>query len=49
MANTDDTARKQDLSQLERFIDIQRRKLLQAHSVMHCLTKCCSMLTAKTQ
>ena len=37
MANTDDTARKQDLSQLERFIDIQRRKLLQAHSVMHCL------------
>ncbi|MGH8236579.1 MAG: hypothetical protein ACREXP_06085 [Steroidobacteraceae bacterium] len=37
MTNTDDTARKQDLSQLERFIDIQRRKLLQAHSVMHCL------------
>ena len=37
MANTDDTARKQDLSQLERFIDVQRRKLLQAHSVMHCL------------
>jgi hypothetical protein len=37
MTNTDDTAKKQELSQLERFLDIQRRKLLQAHSVMHCL------------
>jgi hypothetical protein len=37
MANTDDTAKKQDATQLERFIDVQRRKLLQAHSVMHCL------------
>ncbi len=37
MANTDDTAKKQDVTQLERFLDVQRRKLLQAHSVMHCL------------
>lgn len=46
MANTDDTSKKQNASaetpkriptQLERFIDAQRRKLLQAHSVMHCL------------
>lgn len=46
MANTDDTSKKQNGSveapqrtptQLERFLDVQRRKLLQAHSVMHCL------------
>jgi hypothetical protein len=46
MANTDDTSKKPGVSaetpqriptQLERFIDVQRRKLLQAHSVMHCL------------
>jgi hypothetical protein len=46
MANTDDTSKKQSAAaetpkriptQLERFIDAQRRKLLQAHSVMHCL------------
>ena len=46
MANTDDTSKKQNVSaetpqriptQLERFIDVQRRKLLQAHSVIHCL------------
>ena len=46
MANTDDTSKKQKGSvetpqrtptQLERFLDVQRRKLLQAHSVMHCL------------
>jgi len=46
MANTDDTSKKQNAAaetpkriptQLERFIDAQRRKLLQAHSVMHCL------------
>jgi hypothetical protein len=45
MANPDDTSKKQNGSvetprtptQLERFLDVQRRKLLQAHSVMHCL------------
>ena len=37
MSNTDEAAKQQDLSQLERFLDIRRRKLLQAHSVMHCL------------
>ena len=46
MANTDDTSKKPNgaaetpqriPTQLERFIDAQRRKLLQAHSVMHCL------------
>jgi hypothetical protein len=46
MANTDDTSKKQTGSaetpqrsptQLERFLDVQRRKLLQAHSVLHCL------------
>jgi geranylgeranyl pyrophosphate synthase len=45
MANTDDTSKKQNGSaetqrtptQLERFLEVQRRKLLQAHSVLHCL------------
>ena len=46
MANTDDTSKKQNgmaetpqrtPTQLERFLDVQRRKLLQAHSVLHCL------------
>jgi hypothetical protein len=46
MANTDDTSKKQNSSaetsqrtptQLERFLEVQRRKLLQAHSVLHCL------------
>jgi hypothetical protein len=46
MANTDDTSKKQSGSadasqrtptQLERFLEVQRRKLLQAHSVLHCL------------
>ena len=46
MANTDDTSKKQNssaeapqrtLTQVERFIEVQRRKLLQAHSVLHCL------------
>lgn len=37
MANTDDTAKKQPLSHLELFIEAQRQRLLQAHSVMHCL------------
>ncbi len=37
MANTDDTAKKQPLSHLELFIEAQRKRLLQAHSVMHCL------------
>ena len=46
MANTDDTSKKPGGSgeppqrtptQLERFLDVQRRKLLQAHSVLHCL------------
>jgi hypothetical protein len=46
MANTDDTSKKQggaaaasqrNLTQLEFFLEAQRRKLLQAHSVMHCL------------
>lgn len=46
MANTDDTSKKQNGSaetpqrtptQVERFLEVQRRKLLQAHSVLHCL------------
>lgn len=46
MANTDDTSKKPGVAaetskrkptQLECFIEAQRRKLLQAHSVMHCL------------
>jgi hypothetical protein len=46
MANTDDTSKKQNVSaetpqrtptQLERFLEVQRKKLLQAHSVLHCL------------
>jgi geranylgeranyl pyrophosphate synthase len=46
MANTDDTSKKQNGSteaaqriptQIERFLEVQRRKLLQAHSVLHCL------------
>ena len=37
MANTDDTAKKQTLSPLELYIEVQRKRLLQAHSVMHCL------------
>lgn len=35
MANTDDTAKKQPLSHLELFIEAQRKRLLQVHSVMH--------------
>ena len=46
MANTDDTSKKQNAAaetsqrsptQVERFLEVQRRKLLQAHSVLHCL------------
>ena len=46
MANTDDTSKKPNSSaavpqrtptQVERFLEVQRRKLLQAHSVLHCL------------
>ena len=46
MANTDDTSKKHSCApeasqrtptQVERFIEVQRRKLLQAHSVLHCL------------
>ena len=36
MANTDDTSQRTP-TQLERFLEVQRRKLLQAHSVLHCL------------
>ena len=36
MANTDDTS-KRTPTQLERFLEVQRKKLLQAHSVLHCL------------
>jgi len=35
MANTDETSKKP--TQVERFLAVQRRKLLQAHSVLHCL------------
>lgn len=37
MANTDETAKKQPVSQLELCIEAQRKRLLQAHSVMLCL------------
>ena len=46
MANTDDTSKKQNgpletsqrtPTQLERFLEVQRCKLLQVHSVLYCL------------
>jgi hypothetical protein len=35
--STDDSLKKQGVSQLERYIEAQRQRLLQAHSVAHCL------------
>lgn len=35
--STDYSLKKQSVSELERYIEAQRQRLLQAHSVAHCL------------